>query len=177
MTTETTEATENVTDIQAPYGRKADGTPKKKPGPSRGAPLGGPRRKTPTPPRQTTRKTSVDYSPGILGIAQALSLPLTMSRSTLPDAWAIQNAAPGIASALNQLAQDRPEVAAMLDRILAAGPYGALIAAVIPMLVQIAANHRLIPQNLAMQLGAVAPEDIIEHLRQERAGTEDGTQG
>ena len=161
--------TENMTDPEAPYGRKNDGTPKKRPGPPKGSSgPGNTRTRVGAGPRAATKARQVDYRPGILGISQALSLPLSMSEKTLPDAWAIDSYAPGVAEALNQLAEERPEVAAMLDRILAAGPYGALIAALLPMLIQIAYNHGLIPESIAEKTGAHSPQAIIMSLREQR---------
>lgn len=170
MTTPVEVVVEKV-DEEAPYGRKADGTPREKPGPKPGAPSasqGRARASSAGPKRKA--KGATDYRPGLLGIAQMVSLPLSFSEKTVPDAWAIDQTAPGIAEALNDLAAERPEVAAMLDRILAAGPYGALIAALLPLVIQIATNHGLIPPAVSASLGAHDPATIVEHLKAQREG-------
>jgi hypothetical protein len=161
---------EKVTvDADAPYGRKADGTPREKPGPKPGASAGsGPRPKPSQARSKAKSKGSTDYRPGLMGIGQMFALPLSFSEKTLPDAWAIEQTFPGIAEALNDLAAERPEVAAMLDRLLAVGPYGALIAAILPLVIQIATNHGYIPAEVATNLGAQDPKAIIDHLRSQR---------
>jgi hypothetical protein len=148
----------------APYGLKADGTPKRKPGPAKGSPApAAPRRKS--APRAAASKGGTDYRPGINGLFQAVCLPLSFAAPA--DAAAVSNYAPGIAEALNDLAKDRPEVAAMLERILQVGPYGMLIAAVVPLGVQLATNHDLIPEAVAVQMGATPKRKILAQLREQ----------
>lgn len=107
-------------------------------------------------------KHSVDYRPGINGLFQGICIPLSIAAPA--DAFAVSQHGPNVAEALNQLAQERPEVAAMLEKVLAIGPYGALVAAVIPMVIQIAHNHNAIPERLATQMGATPKRVIISHL-------------
>lgn len=155
------EVTEGVPD-PAPYGRKADGTPKRKPGPARGG--GRPGGGAPGRPRPSTaRARATDYRPGILGMAQTVALPLSFAAPA--DAAAVMMHAQPIAEALNELAQERPEVAAMLEKILAVGPYGAVIAATVPLLVQLGHNHGIIPEPMAKQLGAVPKQKLLADLR------------
>lgn len=117
-----------------------------------------------TSTKRAKRTTGTDYTKGI---TELLMLPAgvlgivgmqTKRLDLVADAAAIEQAAPGIASAVSDLANERPEVAAVLDRILKAGPYGALLAAVIPMTVQMLANHKVIPAGV---MGSKTPEDLL----------------
>jgi hypothetical protein len=80
------------------------------------------------------------------------------------DAAAISVHAPPIASALNDLAHERPEVAAVLDRILQVGPYGIVIAAVAPLALQILCNHGGIPPGA---LGTTPPDKLLAQFMPE----------
>jgi hypothetical protein len=75
------------------------------------------------------------------------------------DGMAIAMHAATLAEAVNATAQAQPEVARALDRVMKAGPYGALIAAVVPLALQLAANHKMIPA--AASMGVHAPEDLV----------------
>lgn len=148
-------------DPAAPYGRRADGTPRSKPGRRPGQKSG-----TGTPRRQSTRATTpptlTDYKTPILGLMQipagALAIAGMQKPVFLADSAAITIHAEPIATALDQLAQERPEVAAVLDRILQVGPYGVLIAAVAPLALQILANHNVLPGG---HMGTVPPQQLV----------------
>jgi hypothetical protein len=162
-------------DPDAPYGRKADGTPKAKPGakPKADAPAPG----VPTPPPRIPRatgvqkktKTSTDYRPGLTGLLQVVVGPLIIAGqrndALMADAAAITTHAPALVEAVNDLAQEQAAVAAALDRLLSAGPYGALIAAVIPLGLQIATNHGAIPVAAAKGMGVHDPAALAQAMR------------
>lgn len=149
-----------------PYGSTSDGRARKKPGPPKGSPQRGGRLGTGKKPPSSTpvRKPppKVDYRPGIAGLSQLVCLPLAFSQPL--DAWAIAEHTPPIAEALNNLAHERPEVAAVLDKLLQVGPYGELIAAVMGLGIQLAANHKLLPDQVVEQLGAVPREMLVAEL-------------
>lgn len=163
----------------APYGRKADGTPKRKPGPSKGTRVGAaiPRPTRTGGPRPASSrakpKTGTDYRQGILGILQipafALGAAGQFNEALALDGAALSMHAPAIAEALNELANDNPTVAAALDQILSAGPYGALIGVCLPLAFQLAANHKKIPDTLARSTGAVPADEFREMLMAQRA--------
>ncbi len=105
------------------------------------------------------------YFDGVSGLMQIASAGVAMASPV--DGFCVAQHTPPIANAVADLAVDRPEVAAALDKILAVGPYGALIGAVLPLVVQIAHNHNRVPEEMAKALGAT-PKSLIEnHLRSE----------
>lgn len=169
MTTEAPEAPQpppvrEPVDITAPYGRFKNGTPRK-------APVGSSKR-TAKAPSAAKRPTSItDYRPGLLGLAQLGAMALSFKAPA--DAAAITYHAPPIAEALNDLAAERPEVAAVLDKILAAGPYGALIAAVLPLGLQLAHNHGLLGDGAIVQAGGMPKAEILRQLREQAGRQED----
>lgn len=130
-------------------------------------------------PGTTTRKKKsygTDYREGITGLLQLPAGVLGivgMQTNNLPlvaDAAVIEMHTPAIASALNDLAQERPEVAAVLDRVLKAGPYGAILAAVVPMTVQLLANHNVIKAGM---MGTKTPEELLGIPSERREETPD----
>lgn len=151
---------------KAPYGLKEDGTPKKLPGRPR-----NPFPKAPAPKKASASKSKApDYTDGILGLFQIPAMGLGLAGAKNPvfaaDAAAITAYAPGIAQALNQVAAEQPAVAAVLDRVLSVGPYGAVLAAALPLGLQLAANHGLIPAGLG---GTVPKEAILAHAAEQAA--------
>ena len=123
-----------------------------------------PAKKTAAAPRGRKPKKP-DYTEGINGLFQLVSVPLAFTAPA--DAYAVAAHGPNISKAVNDLAQERPEVAAVLDKVLKVGPYGALLGAVIPLAVQIMHNHNVIPEQMATQLGAHPKREIDAYLKQQ----------
>lgn len=76
------------------------------------------------------------------------------------DGVAIITHAPDIAAALDKVAKDDPRVAAALERMLTAGVWSGLVAAMLPLVLAIASNHGAIPPHIAAFLGAGAPAAV-----------------
>lgn len=119
-------------------------------------------------------KGGTDYRPGIMGMMQLPAGVLAFAGMSKPelaaDAAVLTIHGPNVAEALNELAKERPEVAAVLDRVLSVGPYGLLIAAVMPMVLQILANHGVLPSGL---LGTVPKEALLSYMAEEAQRNED----
>ena len=141
----------------------------------------GPRKGTAPSPRRTstagrsTKTSGTDYRPGINGLFQMIAVPLAFTAPA--DAAAVGHHGPQIAEALNEVAKERPEVAAALEKVLSAGPYGLLIAAVVPLGVQIAHNHGLIPEQIAVSVGATPKRVIMEQLKDQAAQYDEEAMG
>jgi hypothetical protein len=104
-----------------------------------------------------------DYREGILGLLQLPAAALAFAGMNgkpelLADSTTIAMHAPNIANAVNDLALARPEIAAVLDRVMQVGPYSVLIAAMLPMVLQILTNHGIVPPGL---MGTVSKEDLL----------------
>lgn len=163
------DAAEGGYDNSAPYGYLKDGvTPRKKPGPAKGTAKPASGSPAPTAPRPTRKKgpnprarvsATPDYRDGIAGLLQIPAFILASAGRLNPvleyDGLAIAIATPNIAEAVNSLAQEEPRVAAVLDKILQVGPYGAILGALVPLAAQIAVNHKKMP---AGTLGTQEPE-------------------
>lgn len=174
----------DVDDPDAPYGRDPKGKPYKRPEEwrarladslakaraSRGPQKAPGRSRTAKPAGATKtagKPSGVDYRPGIIGLLQIPQFGLVMAGKYVSPAYALdavtlQLHGPSIADALHQTAIEQPAVAAILDRVLAVGPYGALLGALIPVAAQIAANHGMIQPN--PEMGVLSPQGLIDAL-------------
>lgn len=138
---------EEKLDLRTKEGRAAAGLP--------------PRQGTKGPRSAAARSTAAkqrgkDYRPGIEGIGQLAAGALLFVAPA--DGAAIMFHTPTIAQALNDLAQENPTVAALLDRLLQVGPYGALLAAVAPLAIQILVNHDKLPAGF---MGSAPPDALV----------------
>lgn len=163
-------------DAEAPYGRKADGSPKLGPG---GRPAGkraafGKKRATrstsrPAAPSRarkpnTPRAKPVDYSKvgtevtqmlaGVLGMVPAPAFKL--------DALALHMRAEQAGQMVNKAAQNIPWLSEALDKWNAVGPYAEPIMFAVGLGAQFAINHGLISveQTPSELLGTMSPEDL-----------------
>lgn len=105
-----------------------------------------------------------DYRTAMLGLLQVPAFALGMGAKFNPklglDAAAITLHAPAVADAVAATAEQDDRIAAVLDRVLAVGPYGALLGAVVPLALQLAANHGVIPP--APEAGILTPEQLVD---------------
>lgn len=160
----------------APYGLTQEGRPRKsaagrpanpdsKRSKRRAASSSSPPRRKPTPSSSARKQQGPDYAQGVMDLCAGPMVALTLAGMRAPallaDAAAMEMHLPPIAGALGELAQTRPEVAAMLDRLMVAGPYTALVSATLPLGLQLAANHGLVKPGV---FGTVPPEQLIGEI-------------
>lgn len=110
-------------------------------------------------PRQSSLETRLAGSLTQLGLMVAATGAGTGKPALQADGMAVITHAPGIATALDQVAKDDPRVRAALERVLTVSTWGALVGAMLPLVVAIAGNHGVIPPEMAAMLNAApAPE-------------------
>lgn len=160
------------------YGLKADGTPKRKPGRPAGSgrrrAAAGPRAVPPPRkpgPKRAPAKTQSPYVNAVAGPLQMLGAALVISAqqsgsaALLADAAAIGEHTPAIAQALADVADQDDRVAAVLDRLAQVGPWGAVITALIPLTLQIAANHGVAAAGVAgAMFGVKPPQELVDKM-------------
>jgi len=117
---------------------------------------------TPAMPHRKVSSKGVDYRPGLYGIAQ-LSAAALVAFSPL-DAAAITTHSPPLIEAIQVTAENEPGFASLLDKILSFGPWGLLVSASLPLIVQILHNHEVIPANIATTVGAKSREALLVEL-------------
>lgn len=167
---------------EAPYGYLADGvTPRGKPGPkpgsrrgpssrkSRGSRPGRGRSGSTRPPRSKAKPAAAassgttDYTEGLIGLLQLAVTPLALMAIQRPvyaaDLATVMVHGDQLCAEVNALAQQYPEVEAVVERMCAAGPFGGILAAGIAIGVQCAANHGLVPPGF---MGSVQPGVMVQ---------------
>ncbi len=75
---------------------------------------------------------------------------------------------PRIAEETARVAESAEPVGKVLDMLAMSGPYAALVGAVLPFAVQIAMNHKAIPEVTALQ-GVVPPATLEAQVKAELA--------
>lgn len=171
-------------DPDAPYGRKADGSPKEKPGRK---PAGATRRRGTRPPRATAGganvpgprphgKPSTPEEPvtpgrgaqGLLGaLAALLVVPGRNNVVYMADAGALTMWAPTVGQGVDEVLEAYPALADRLSWLGQAGPCATLLGAVVGLGAQLAANHRVIPPAVAQNLGVVNPQHLADNMAEQ----------
>lgn len=108
-------------------------------------------------PRKATLETRLTGSLVSLGTVVAASGAM-VSPALTADGVLICQHAPHVAAALDKVAQNDPRVKAALEKMLTAGVWSGLVAAMLPLVVGIAANHGAIPPHVAALLGMDAEQ-------------------
>lgn len=98
---------------------------------------------------------------GIAGLFQLVSLPLILS-GKYADAGAVATHAPTISEETAKLAETDERIAKAIDKLIMMGPYAGLVAAVVPLALQILVNHNRLPYGQALQQFGVIPPTMLE---------------
>jgi hypothetical protein len=85
------------------------------------------------------------------------------------DAGAISMHGPTISRELAQTAETSEPIAKALDYIMDAGPYAGLIVAVMPLVLQLMANHGVIKAELVSGGGVVPPKALESQVKADMA--------
>lgn len=150
-------------DPEAPYGRKADGTPKKGPG-GRPPKKATAERKAEKPRVQAARK---DFREPLTDLTRLAWGVLAISAPA--DAGALQLHGPGMVEAWNALAQENAQVARGIEWLTTGSAYGAVVMATVPMVLQVLANHGRLDHQRLGALGVQHPGDLAELTAQDVA--------
>lgn len=124
----------------------------------RGRPPGSTNKATTTAPRISTLELRYQ---GVQGVGQLIQGGLMLTKN-YADAAAVGMHWDGVAKEVANLAEAEPAVARVVDMIIQAGPYAGLIAAVMPLAMQLAANHGMIPSG--GMTGVVPPEVLKSQM-------------
>jgi hypothetical protein len=144
-------------DPEAPYGRTADGKPKKGPG-------GRPPKKKAEQPRvaapTAAQGVKKDFTEPLTGLVQ---LAWGVLATTSPaDAGAVKVAGPGMVTAWNNLAQENAQIARGIEWLTSGSAYGAVVMATAPLVFQIMANHGRVDPARVAALGVHDPKALAE---------------
>ncbi len=166
-------------DPEAPYGRFANGKPRKSPAGSR---AGGKRpagRRRPATPRKTTgakKTTGPDYVGASMGIVSVLQVvtgtagTITKDPAFRADTATLVVMGPALAQVSGDLAQDEARWASVLDRMSTGAKWSPPLVVAVGFIAQLAVNHGLLPAGL---MGTRTPEQMqdaaVEMLDQVQA--------
>lgn len=123
--------------------------------------------KTPKPAVQTRKQARAE---ALTGWAQIGSF-VCLCKGWLADSQAIAEHAPPICDEIAQIGETNEQLAGPLDALCKAGPYAALMASVMPLALQLAANHGKVQPGALGGFGVVAPATLEARAKAEMAKT------
>jgi hypothetical protein len=124
------------------------------------------RRRAAPKPEPAPEPPAIDYGAPVRMLGALLGAGL-VAAGLKADAWAVAQHTPAIAGATHDLALAEPRVAGLLETFAKVGPYGAFVAALLPLGVQLLHNHGVISEDLAVPMGAVSATQLRAALGQE----------
>lgn len=113
------------------------------------------------PPAKTIRDMREE---GLQGLGQ-LAQGILMMGQQYADAGAVGMHFPAVATELANLADQYEVIAKPIDILIQTGPFAALIAAGLPLVMQIAANHKLIDAERTIGSSVVPPEVLESQMK------------
>jgi hypothetical protein len=162
-------------DAEAPYGRKADGTPRKRaPGPGRPA-HDKPRvasASSATGKTETLEEVAKRRKDGVAGLVQITAAgTLMMHQRTGEISWqadtiTLTTYTEPLADAVEQTCAYSASFARLVDKVTGIGPFAALTSVGLGLAAQLASNHGI---QFGRMLGAAAPQDVIAEFESANA--------
>ena len=119
----------------------------------------------PVPDTQTKTVNQQRFE-GLMGLAQ-LGQGICLMAGLHADAMTIGKFFPPVAAEVANIADDNEMIAKPIDFIIKIGPYGALIAAGMPLVMQLLANHRVVDASAMHGYGVVPPEVLEAQMKAE----------
>lgn len=116
----------------------------------------------PLPPKNSPALTE-KRAEGIHGLFGLGATGLMMMRQP-HDAAAVIEHGENISGEVAKLAETNANIAKVADWLCAVGPYAGLLTAVMPLILQIAANHDKVPVAAVAQFGVVEPAVLMQKL-------------
>jgi hypothetical protein len=119
---------------------------------------------TPTKPQdiREERRDAVD------GIFQLIGLGFIVT-GQYADAGAISMHSPPISQEVAELAEKDERIAKGVDTLLQVGPYAGLVAAVMPLVLQLLVNHNVFPADKMASANIVKPEVLESQVKTDMA--------
>jgi hypothetical protein len=130
------------------------------------------RRRAAAKPDPTPEPPAIDYGAPVRMLGALIGGGLTAAGLKV-DAWTVLHHTPTIADATHNLALADPRVAGLLEKFAVIGPYGAFVAALMPLCVQLAHNHGLLGEQMAVPMGAIPVAQLRVALGDEEPATAD----
>jgi hypothetical protein len=126
--------------------------------------------KTPPKKESVTSHTTIkeDRRDAVDGIFQLAGLGCIIT-GQYADAGAITMHSPPISEEVAELAEKNQKIAGALDTLLEVGPYAGLIAAVMPLVLQILVNHKIFPADKMAGANIVKPEVLESQVKTQMA--------
>jgi hypothetical protein len=97
-----------------------------------------------------------------------LATALLVMKGSYADAGAVAQHGPNVSRETALLAESNEKIASVVDYLTEAGPYMGLISAILPLALQLAANHnRLDASKLSPEFGVLPPDVLEKRIRAE----------
>jgi len=120
----------------------------------------------PVAPEPGAKSLNQQRYEGVMGVA-SLVQGVCLMTGLHADAMTIGKFFPPVAAEVANIADDNEAIAKPIDFIIKIGPYGALIAAGLPFVMQILANHKVVDASAMHGYGVVPPEVLEAQMKAE----------
>jgi len=122
------------------------------------------RRATPAPKTISPDQIRQDREDALNGLFQ-LGGVVAMAFGKWADAGAINTHGPTISTETVKIADKYEAVGKSIDALAQVSPFAGLVAAVTPLIIQLAANHKMISPTQASALGATDPQVLSQQMQ------------